>query len=347
MKPPVLHLGIAGAGLVGRLLAHGLSRAGHRVSVFARSSGPEPPASARAAASFAAPGFVGRQGRSGSPHARSQVLIDWRRLDGELQGAPCLRARGTLALGERPPLGSRGGPIDEAVPLSPAQLARLEPRIGRREDAWLVTDEAVVDAPATLRALHRLGTGVQWHWGCEALAVEPGALALSGSRRGWRHFDAVFDSRGVGARDELGLRLLRHDMMTLDLPSHGLRRPVRWCAAEMDPLVPWAPVRVLLPQGPDQLVLVSSRETPKEDGAPLPLLALRHHLDAACALMPSLKHASLRQTSHVLSADGRQGLPWIEVETRRVRINGLGAEGWRHAPGLVDEALSRWQTHLS
>lgn len=346
MNPPVLHLGIAGAGLVGRLLAHGLSQAGHRVSVFARAAGPEPPASAWDTAAFAALGFVGRQGRGSRSPAR-QVLSDWRRLDAALHGAACLRARGTVALGEAPEPATPGEPIHAAVPLSPAQLARLEPRLGLRADGWLVTDEALVDAPATLRALHRLGEGVQWHWGCEAVAVEPGALALRGSRRGWRHFDAVFDSRGLGACEELGLRLLRHDLLRLQLPGHGLRRPVRWSEPDPDPGRPAPPTRLLLPQGADRLDLVSSRETRPDDALPLPLAALREHLESACALMPSLAHASLVQAAHRLSAAGRQGLPWIEVDAQRVRINGLGAEGWRHAPGLVDEALARWQASFA
>ena len=43
-----LHMGIAGAGLLGRLLAWQLSRAGHRVSVFDPSSSAQPVARSQA-----------------------------------------------------------------------------------------------------------------------------------------------------------------------------------------------------------------------------------------------------------------------------------------------------------
>ena len=53
-----LHLGIAGAGLLGRLLAWTLAREGHRVEVFDPAEGPEPRFDGQGAAGFTAAGLL-------------------------------------------------------------------------------------------------------------------------------------------------------------------------------------------------------------------------------------------------------------------------------------------------
>ena len=63
-----MHIGIAGAGLLGRLLALELSRAGHRVDVFDPASGPGPKAeSGSDAAAWTAAGMLSPLAPRGEP----------------------------------------------------------------------------------------------------------------------------------------------------------------------------------------------------------------------------------------------------------------------------------------
>jgi glycine oxidase len=72
-------IGIAGAGLLGRLLAWRLVRAGHGVSVFDPAAGPQPTFDGRQAAAFTAAGML-------SPLAELDIsspevaMLGWRSL---------------------------------------------------------------------------------------------------------------------------------------------------------------------------------------------------------------------------------------------------------------------------
>ncbi|HWH74042.1 MAG TPA: FAD-dependent oxidoreductase [Methylibium sp.] len=343
-----LHLGIAGAGLLGRLLAWRLASQGWRVSVFDPAGGPEPRFDGQGAAGFSAAGML-------SPLAERDVgseqvaalgwrsIALWREIVAALPEPPAFAARGSLLLAHRADLGSaqrllarlpaasaaQPGP----VALSASELAGLEPALQGAAQAWLLPGEGQIDAVQALRALYAGAASVQWHWGCRVNAVEAGALHLEGARSGWRQFDAVFDVRGLGARREWPLRGVRGETVWLRLPGHGLTRPLRL-------LHPRHRV-YLVPRAEDTLI-VGASEIESEDRSEVSLKSAVELMAAAHSVMPALQEARILRLDRNLRPALPDHEPRVEVAPGLLRINGLFRHGWLLAPALVEDALAAW-----
>jgi glycine oxidase len=343
-----LHLGIAGAGLLGRLLAWTLARQGHRVEVFDPAEGPEPRFDGQGAAGFTAAGLL-------SPLAERDVAseriatLGWRSLERwaaiveALPGAPFFARRGSLLLAHRGDLGaaqrllarlpSADGAARAPLPLDAAALARLEPALHGGAHAWLLPGEGQIDPVQALRALQAAAPGVRWHWGARVDAVEPGALHVDGARAARHAFDAVFDVRGLGARGELPLRGVRGEIVWLRLPGHGLTRPLRLLHPRH---------RVYLAPRPGDLLVLGASEIESEDRSEVSLRSAVELMAAAHSVMPALQEARILRLDRNLRPALPDHEPRVEVVPGRVRINGLFRHGWLIAPALVDEALAGW-----
>ena len=226
------HIGIAGAGLLGRLLAWQLSRAGHRVSVFdtaaselpiARSQAPDP--CVPTAAAFTAAGMLSPLSEldNAEPAVAAlgwRSLALWPRIAAALPGAPSVTVTGSLLVAHRADLGAaqrvldrlrtataspdwrRLSPPEGAQPLDAAALRALEPAIQGPSHAWLLPGEGFIDTVAIMAALYSGAAGADWHWGQRVMAVEAGegggTLRLANGRV--LAFDAVMDVRGAGAK---------------------------------------------------------------------------------------------------------------------------------------------------
>ena len=228
-SPP--HIGIAGAGLLGRLLAWQLSRAGHRVSVFDPSISEQPVPRSQApdpyvptAAAFTAAGMLSPLSEldNAEPAVAAlgwRSLALWQRIAAALPNSPRVMVCGSLLVAHRADLGAAqrvlarmqvatarpewrvASPPEGAQPLDAAALRALEPSIQGPAHAWLLPGEGFIDTVATMTALHSGAAGADWHWGQRVLAVEAGegggTLRLADGRV--LAFDVVIDVRGVGA----------------------------------------------------------------------------------------------------------------------------------------------------
>lgn len=344
-----LHIGIAGAGLLGRLLAWRLARDGHRVGVFDPAGGPEPTFDGRGAAGFSAAGML-------SPLAERDVASErvvelgwrslalWRGIVAALPEPPFFAERGSLLLAHRPDLGSAqrllarlpaaGSKGCAPRALDAAELAELEPALRGAAHAWLLPGEGQIEPVQTLRALYAAAASVQWHWGCRVLEVGSRTLRLEGACRGSREFDAVFDVRGLGARAELPLRGVRGETVWLRLPGHGLARPVRL-------LHPRHRV-YLAPRG--DVVVVGASEVESEDRSEVSLRSAVELMAAAHSVMPALQEARILRLDRNLRPALPDHEPRVEIAPGLVRINGLFRHGWLMAPALVEDALDAWRT---
>ena len=341
-----LHLGIAGAGLLGRLAAWRLARLGHRVAVFDPAEGPEPRLDGQGAAGFSAAGML-------SPLAERDVASEriaalgwrsiglWREIVAALPAPPAFATHGSLLLAHRADLGSAQRllarlPAGAHGPqaLSAAQLTQLEPSLRHTAaQAWLLPGEGHIDAVQALRALHAAAPAVHWHWRCEVTHCEPGALHVTGASSGRHAFDAVFDLRGLGARRVWPLRGVRGETAWLQLPGHGLTRPVR--------LVHPRHRVYLVPRAADT-VLVGASEIESEDRSEVSLKSAVELMAAAHSVLPALQEARILRLDRNLRPALPDHEPRVEVTAGLVRINGLFRHGWLLAPALLDDALRAW-----
>ena len=361
------HIGIAGAGLLGRLAAWQLTRLGHMVSVY----DPAPDAAPRFRDGFADPAQAVAQAQAAgftaagmlSPIAeldnaepalaargwRSIAL--WRDVAEALSPQPFFAARGSLMLAHRPDLGSAQRVLDRlrtavqtpawqaaspkggVQPLTVAELRALEPSVQGPSHAWLLPGEAQIDAVQALLALQAAAqaTGLShWHWQAPVQSVHSdGTLTLASGE--CPRFDWVLDARGLGAAPQVPVRGVRGEMVWLHAPGHGVQRPIRLLHPRH---------RVYIVPRPGDLVLVGASEIESEDRSPVSLRSAVELMAAAHSVVPALAEARIVH----LDVNLRPALPdngtLVVREAQRLRINGLFRHGWLLAPALLEEGLA-------
>lgn len=338
-----LSIGIAGAGLLGRLLAWQLSRAGHRVAVFDPARDAQPTFDGRQAAGFTAAGMLSPLAELDTSSVdvatlgwRSIAL--WRGIVARLQNPPQLSTEGSLLLAHRSDVGSAqrvlarlasapaGTP--QAQPLTMERLAQLEPSLHGAAHAWLLPDEGQIDPVAALLALQAEADGVAWHWGRTVASVTAGALLLQDGST--HRFDLAIDVRGTGSRPELPVRGVRGETVWLHAPGHGLTRSVRLLHPRH---------RVYLVPRPGDIVLVGASEIESEDRSPVSLRSAVELMSAAHSVLPALAEARIQRLDANLRPALPDNEPHIETSDGLLRINGLFRHGWLIAPALVQDAL--------
>jgi len=357
-----MHIGIAGAGLLGRLLAWSLVRAGHRVTVYDPAAGPQAVLRSRAgepyqptAAGFTAAGMLSPLAELDNTEP-AVAALGWRslqlwpRIAAALPAAPFCAARGSLLLAHRADEGAAHrvldrlqaatatpewralSPAEGVQPLDAAALRALEPSVQGPAHAWFLPGEGQIDTGAMLGALHGAAAGAEWHWGQTVREVNGGdaggALALADGRV--LAFDAVIDARGVGARPQVDVRGVRGEVITLHAPGHGLQRSVRLLHPRHS---------VYIVPRPGDLVLVGASEIESEDRSPASLRTVVELLAAAHSAVPALAEARILALDVNLRPALPDNNPRTEHGPRLLRINGLYRHGWLLAPALVDQAL--------
>ncbi len=357
--PAGQRIGIAGAGLLGRLLAWRLAGLGHAVTVFDPANGPTDRGDA---AGWTAAGML-------SPWAELECADDrvaqlglrsldlWASIVAELQQPVHFEREGSLLLAHRNDLGAAQrlvGLLQSKMPsghapcaLSADRLSELEPAVHGPTHAWLLEGEGQIHTVQAMAALAEGATqrGVQWRWGHRAQEVVPGRI--DGER-----FERVFDVRGVGARRALdvpgegeGRTPLLHDgASAIASQVRGVRGEILWLHAPG--LVLHRPLRLMHPRSrvylvprPNDIVVVGASEIESEDRSPISVRTLLGLLSAAHSVLPELAEARLVHTETNLRPALPDNLPHIESQPGFTRINGLFRHGWLIAPALVEEAL--------
>lgn len=364
-----LHIGVAGAGLLGRLLAFELRQQGHRVSLFdlAHSLAHAPPGGDPArAAGWTAAGML-------SPTAELECaneavfqlglesLRRWPAAVATLReaghfppGTGVFTQAGSLLLAHRGDEGAaqrtltllhRKAPVAHAPQaLTATELKALEPDIHGPAHAWLLPHEGHIHTVQTMAALGAwaLAHGTTFHGGeaGRVLAVAPGELCTAAGRH---RFDHVFDVRGVGARpvcgDHLGftpqVRGVRGEVFWLHAPGVALHRPVRLLHPR------W---RVYVVPRADNLVVVGATEIESEDRSPVSLRSTLELLSAAHSVLPGLAEARVVHSEANLRPALPDNLPTCLHQPGLSCINGLFRHGWLIAPALVQQALQALQS---
>jgi glycine oxidase len=367
-----VRIGIAGAGLLGRLLALQLSRARHTVAVFDPASGPGPKAdSGSSAAGWTAAGMLSPVAELERSDTRVfdwglRSLALWPGIVQSLQVPVDLQLHGSLLLAHRSDAGAaqrlvgllqaKAGAPYQPECLTQAQLAALEPAIHGPALSWLLPIEGHIHPVQAMAALAAQATrhGVQWHWGRGVAQVEPGALVLGqpappaepaestdaaarvnarANAQGERLvFDHVFDVRGVGARPQLPVRGVRGEIFLLHAPEVTLSHPLRL-------MHPRHCVYIVPRQG--HHFVVGASEIESEDCSPVSLRSTLELLSAAHSVIPALSEARVVHSEVNLRPAMPDNLPILENQPGITRINGLYRHGWLVAPALVEQALAQ------
>ncbi len=361
-----MHIGIAGAGLLGRLLALELSRAGHRVDVFDPASGPGPKAeSGSDAAAWTAAGMLSPVAELECADARVfnwglRSCFLWPSIVHGLGDPVALSLQGSLLLAHRSDTGaaqrvvsllqSKAGAPYQPELLDAERLAQLEPAIHGPALSWLLPCEGQIHTVQAMQALAAQATrqGTHWHWRSTVHAVEPGmlrvqtetsarreqaqGLRLTQSEQGESlHFDHVFDVRGIGARPQLPVRGVRGEVFWLHAPGIKLSRSVRLLHPRHN---------VYIVPRPHDVIVVGASEIESEDRSPVSVRSTLELLSAAHSVIPELAEARVVHSESNLRPALPDNLPLLHRQKGLTRINGLYRHGWLVAPAMVEEALA-------
>ncbi|MDQ3272282.1 MAG: FAD-dependent oxidoreductase, partial [Pseudomonadota bacterium] len=163
-----MHIGIAGAGLLGRLLAFQLARAGHSVEVFDPAPGPQAPTGGVYAAGWTAAGMLSPTAELESADENVfalglRSLELWPTIVASL-GLPVeLHRRGSLLLAHRGDQGAARRVVDLLLHKAPAghapqllqaaTLKDLEPDLHGVAHAWLLPHEGQIHTVQAMLAL--------------------------------------------------------------------------------------------------------------------------------------------------------------------------------------------------
>lgn len=340
-----LRIGIAGAGVLGRLLAVQLSRAGHAVQVFDPADGPGPhDAPGARAAGWTAAGMlspVAELERAGAEvfalGLRSCVL--WPQIVRGLVQPVDLRMQGSLLLAHRSDVGAaqrvvgllqaKADAAYQPQALTLQQLHELEPSISGPVLAWLLPSEGQIHPVQALQALAAQATaqGVEWRWGATVTGVAAGQLQVDGQ---CYRFDHVFDVRGVGAKPTVPVRGVRGEVFWLHAPGVPLQRPVRLLHPRHS---------IYMVPRPGDVIVVGASEIESEDRSPVSLRSTIELLSAAHSAVPALTEARVVHTETNLRPALPDNLPALRHAPGLTVINGLFRHGWLIAPALVEQAL--------
>ena len=355
-----LHVGIAGAGLAGRMLAWRLLRAGCRVTLLDMRGRDALDTASMAAAAMLSPlaelavsdAVVFALGQ------RSMAL--WPRWIDELHAADgatgaqpvYFRQKGTLVVAHAPDqsallhftrllqhkLAQTFALQVEA--LDSARLATLEPALaGRFTQGLYLQGEGQLANEQWLAQLGRAldSLGVVWHEGAQVEQLSahrmvarrlPG-VGLDGAGSVLEvPVDVCVDARGVGSQGTLTqLRGVRGEVLRVECPGVQLQRPVRL----MHPRY-----QLYVGPRPQHVFVVGATELESQDTGPVTLRSMLELGSALYSLHPAFGEARIERLSAALRPAFDNDQPACLQRDGVWHINGLYRHGYLCAPALVE-----------
>lgn len=334
-------IGIAGAGLVGRLLALNLIKKGHSVTLFEKDSHGSEQAAGLTAAGMLAP-FAELEIAEASIFATGQRSISlWPELLSQINIPEAFQQVGSLITAHRADmpdlinfinqLKSKLNLANQIETLDLNGIQALEPELMQHTKAFYLPFEAQVNAQAFMQASKRYLLNhpqVAWQENQTITKVSSGKLKTASSSY---EFDWVFDARGLGAKEDLkGLRGVRGEVFWLDAPEVNLTRPIRL----MHPRY-----RIYIVPRPNHRFVVGATEIESEDQSPMSVRSSLELLSAVYSVHSGFGEARIVNMLTNCRPAMPDNLPIIEHKNNFTRINGLYRHGYLLAPAVVEKAL--------
>lgn len=327
---------VLGAGLMGRLTAVELARAGHRVHVYERGGPDGSSAAAHIAAAMLAPLAESVVSEPLVVRLGLASLRRWPELLGALSEPVFFQQDGTLILwhpqdrDQATLFASRLRTLDSDLTgkdqvreLAGPDIAALEPALGQRFSRGLyLAGEGQLDNRALMAALLRQleASGVQLHWHTE---VSPDRVEA----------DWIVDCRGLGAKPEWrALRGVRGEVIRVHSPEVGLTRPIRL----LHPRYP-----IYIAPKPGGVYVIGATQIETEDMSPTSVRSALELLSALYSVHPAFGEARILEMSTQCRPALPDNLPEIRWDGRRlIQVNGLYRHGYLIAPALLDATLA-------
>lgn len=346
VTPTTEHIAVAGAGLLGRLVAWQLLDDGHAVTLYDAGDLDVPPAAAWTAAGMVAPLCETAISERCVYDMGRFALRQWPRWLEALDARSLWQQHGSLMVAHPQDLGELTQfrrDLDHALgggspcqPLDAREVHRLEPDLapGFQQGLYL-PDEAHLDNRALLtRLLDEIrALGGECHAHCP-VETFPGEIVSADGRRG---FDLVIDCRGTGARQRHpSLRGVRGETLHVQTAEIRLSRPVRL----MHPRY-----QLYVVPKPGQRFVIGATQIESEDRSPVSLQSSLELGSALYTLSPAFAEARILEQGVNLRPAFLDNLPHVTHQEGLVTANGLFRHGYLLAPAVVCHLLAGIRGH--
>lgn len=341
-----MNIGIAGAGLVGRVLALMLLKKGHQVTLFDLDTAEGENAAGLTAAGMLSPFAELETAESAIFESGQRSIALWPELLAQVgleATSGAFQCKGSIITAH---------PADEAelktfirqlrakVPaaadiqtLNQQQLAELEPDLSHHKKGFFLPAEGQVNAQAFMAASAEYllaHPDVVWHQQTEVTSVAKGSITTGAQAF---EFDWVFDSRGLGAKSDMSdLRGVRGEVFWLDAPGVNLSRPVRL----MHPRY-----RIYIVPRPNNRYVVGATEIESEDKSPMSVRSSLELLSAVYSVNSAFGEARIVKQLTNCRPALKDNLPRVEVEKGLTRVNGLYRHGYLLSPAMAEQAINQ------
>lgn len=341
-----MNIGIAGAGLVGRVLALMLLKKGHQVTLFDLDTADGENAAGLTAAGMLAPLAELETAESTIFESGQRSITLWPELLAQVgleATSSAFQRKGSIITAH---------PADEAElntfirqlrakvsaaaaiqTLNQQQIAELEPDLSHHKKGFFLPAEGQVNAQAFMAASAEYllaHPDVGWHQQTEVTSVAMGSITTGAQAF---EFDWVFDSRGLGAKSDMSdLRGVRGEVFWLDAPGVNLSRPVRL----MHPRY-----RIYIVPRPNNRYVVGATEIESEDKSPMSVRSSLELLSAVYSVNTGFGEARIVKQLTNCRPALKDNLPRVEVGKGLTRVNGLYRHGYLLSPAMAEQAINQ------
>jgi len=339
-----LNIGIAGGGLMGRMLAWQLAQAGHTVSVFDKDALQE-----HSAAGFTAAGML-------TPYAEVESADEivfqlgkrsldlWPEIVSKLAKPVRYQQNGSL-VGAHPHdqqdlvhfkshVVSKLKPSREQfIQLNRSGIDELEPDLNPSfNQAFYMPEEAWVSSSDFMHSAYTTAIqhGATWFENSHVTSVENRKITTTDATH---VFDLAIDTRGLGAKHQWGdLRGVRGELLYLQAPEVNINRLVRM----MHPRY-----RIyLVPTQRDDIYILGATQIESEDHSAISVRSALELLSAVYSLHTGFAEARILETKTNCRPALANNQPKIEVHDGLIRINGLFRHGYLLAPAIAEQVMN-------
>jgi len=338
---PTHHIAVAGAGLLGRLVAWQLLADGHAVTLYDAGDLDAPPAAAWTAAGMVAPLCETAVSERCVHDMGYFALSQWPTWLEALDAPSLWHQHGSLMVAHPQDLGELTQfrrDLDHALggsslcqTLDAGEIHRLEPDLaaGFRQGLYL-PDEAHLDNRALLDRLldeiRALGGECRAHCPVDTF---PGEIVTADGRQ---PVDLVVDCRGTGARPRhSSLRGVRGETLHVQTTEIQLSRPVRL----MHPRY-----QLYVVPKPRNCFVIGATQIESEDRSPVSLQSSLELGSALYTLSPAFAEARILEQGVNLRPAFLDNLPHVTQQDGLISANGLFRHGYLLAPAVVCHLLA-------
>jgi glycine oxidase len=346
-----LNIGIAGAGLAGRLLAWQWLRGGHQVTLFDRDSGEGDQAAGHVAAAMLAP--VSEMLACGSeildPGLRSPA--QWRswieQLEQDTGQTVPMQQQGSLVVAhsqDRAELNWFYRKLETSAleagqyrRVRGQELHQLEAGLSSFEEGLFFPSEGCLDNRVLFKVLAqaiRQHSKANWLTGQEVASVEAGLIETTDSAHSFSEqvFDLAVDCRGFGGKPQLDqFRGVRGEVIRVHAPDVAFTRPVRL----MHPRY-----QLYVAPRADHCYVIGATELESESEAEVSVRSSLELMSALYSLHSGFGEATVLEASARCRPTFSDNRPRLIAEDGLLRVNGLYRHGFLMAPALINSALN-------